>query len=369
MDSLTQLTLGAAVGEAVLGRRVGNKAALWGAFAGTLPDLDVVFSLFMDPVDYLSVHRGFSHSFFFPFIAAPLLAWLAYRIHRRSAEAGYFGWVQLFFWCIFTHPLLDAMTGYGTQLLKPFTRYGFEFNTIFIIDPAFTVPLLLGLLTALFLRRESPKRRYALRIGLGISITYLLLTIPLKLTAIPEFKRALEKQEIEYERMRTFPNPFTSFYWRGLAQTPGGDYYEGHFSHLWEAPEIHFTHIPGQHVLLDEYDIADSYAVGELLWFSKGYYAVREQEDGLLLFHDLRFGALDGWIGAYENFTFNFLIYPHGIRDAARRQLEMSGARTTFRQAPLSVDITTDDLKSYLRSVFEQPDYAPAADSSSVLQP
>ncbi|NBW94975.1 MAG: metal-dependent hydrolase, partial [Bacteroidetes bacterium] len=42
MDSLTQIALGAAVGEATVGRKAGKKGALWGAALGTLPDLDVV---------------------------------------------------------------------------------------------------------------------------------------------------------------------------------------------------------------------------------------------------------------------------------------------------------------------------------------
>jgi hypothetical protein len=62
MDSLTQAVLGAAVGETVLGKKVGNKAPLWGALAATLPDLDVVAYPFYDAVDRLGVHRGFSHS-------------------------------------------------------------------------------------------------------------------------------------------------------------------------------------------------------------------------------------------------------------------------------------------------------------------
>jgi inner membrane protein len=64
MDSLTQITLGAAVGEVVLGKKVGNKAILWGAVAGTIPDLDVAFGVFMEPVQRLVFHRGFSHSIF-----------------------------------------------------------------------------------------------------------------------------------------------------------------------------------------------------------------------------------------------------------------------------------------------------------------
>ena len=42
VDSLTQATLGAAVGEMMLGKRLGNRALAWGALFGTLPDLDVV---------------------------------------------------------------------------------------------------------------------------------------------------------------------------------------------------------------------------------------------------------------------------------------------------------------------------------------
>jgi len=45
MDSITQIVLGAAVGDAVLGKKIGNRAMVWGAIAGTIPDLDVLFLL------------------------------------------------------------------------------------------------------------------------------------------------------------------------------------------------------------------------------------------------------------------------------------------------------------------------------------
>jgi membrane-bound metal-dependent hydrolase YbcI (DUF457 family) len=76
MDSLTQIVLGAAVGEVVLGRKVGNKAMLWGAIAGTIPDLDVYQSLIFDSLKANELHRGFSHSILFSVIFAPLLAWI-----------------------------------------------------------------------------------------------------------------------------------------------------------------------------------------------------------------------------------------------------------------------------------------------------
>ena len=65
MDSLTQIVLGAAVGELVLGRKVGNKAMIYGAVAGTIPDLDVFIGNFYDTVTALEIHRGFSHSIVF----------------------------------------------------------------------------------------------------------------------------------------------------------------------------------------------------------------------------------------------------------------------------------------------------------------
>ena len=76
MDSLTQIVLGAAVGEAVLGKKIGNKAMLYGAIAGTIPDLDVLASNYTDTVTALEMHRGFTHSILFSIIFAPIFGWL-----------------------------------------------------------------------------------------------------------------------------------------------------------------------------------------------------------------------------------------------------------------------------------------------------
>ena len=80
MDSVTQMVLGAAVGEAVIGRRVGRKAALWGAVLGTAPDLDV-FVPMADAVRDFTYHRSFSHSLIILAVITPLLAWLIMKLH------------------------------------------------------------------------------------------------------------------------------------------------------------------------------------------------------------------------------------------------------------------------------------------------
>lgn len=81
MDSLTQLTLGAAVGEAILGRKVGNRAMVWGAIAATLPDLDVFASFASDEISALAFHRSITHSLTYAVVAAPLLAWSVNRMY------------------------------------------------------------------------------------------------------------------------------------------------------------------------------------------------------------------------------------------------------------------------------------------------
>lgn len=98
MDSITQITLGAAVAEVVAGKKLGNRAILWGAVAGTIPDLDIISNLFMDDVDSLAIHRGFSHSFVFAILGAFGFAWIVDKIYSSSYHK-YFGalaWGALF---------------------------------------------------------------------------------------------------------------------------------------------------------------------------------------------------------------------------------------------------------------------------------
>jgi inner membrane protein len=84
MDSLTQIVLGAAVGEAVLGKKIGNRAIIWGGIAGTIPDLDVLGNLFMSPVEALAFHRGITHALIFSLVAGPIFAWLTHQFYKQN---------------------------------------------------------------------------------------------------------------------------------------------------------------------------------------------------------------------------------------------------------------------------------------------
>ena len=87
MDSLTQVVLGAAVGEAVLGKKIGNRAMAWGAVAGTIPDLDVYVRYFTDPMTATEMHRGFSHSILFSVLMAAILGYCVWKKARGTMIA------------------------------------------------------------------------------------------------------------------------------------------------------------------------------------------------------------------------------------------------------------------------------------------
>ena len=172
MDSLTQIVLGAACGEAVLGKKIGNKALLFGAIGGTIPDLDVLVGgwLYGNEIDAMLFHRGFMHSIFFSVLAAFLLGWLVYKLYnsgKRKGSTTHKDWISLFLWSLFTHPILDCFTPYGTQLFAPFSNYRVAFNNIAVADPIYTIPFLVCVVGLMFFKRTSNKRSWQTFVGCG----------------------------------------------------------------------------------------------------------------------------------------------------------------------------------------------------------
>lgn len=72
MDSLTHIVLGAAVGELMAGKKLGKRSWLAGAFFQTVPDFDFIAGIWCTPAEDLLAHRGFTHSFLFIILMAPL---------------------------------------------------------------------------------------------------------------------------------------------------------------------------------------------------------------------------------------------------------------------------------------------------------
>jgi inner membrane protein len=288
MDSLSQIVLGAAVGEAVLGKKAGNRAPLWGAVAGTIPDLDV-FIPYRTEIMSMAGHRGFSHSILFCMLLAPVLGWLVYRLYK-GREGNYKEWSWLFFLALVTHPLLDSFTTWGTQLFWPFWDYRVAFNSIFVADPVYTLPFLLTMLVVLFLRRENRWRTYWNRAGLIFSCGYLMLTLVNKATVNLVFENSLHLKGSSVLRYSTYPTPLNNILWYVVAEEPSG-YQIGYYSLLGDPQRISYVYIPKGHRLLDGRE--DNIVIEKLKWMSQGYYSIESQND-TLLWHDLRFGLMSG---------------------------------------------------------------------------
>ena len=298
MDSLTQIILGAAVGEAVLGKKIGNKAMLYGAIAGTIPDLDIFSSYFTDTVSALEIHRGFTHSIIFSVLFAPIFAWL---VTRYESYKDLKGWSWLFFWAFITHPILDAHTTWGTQLFWPFeTRLAFK--TIFVIDPLYTLPFLVFLILAMFQKRTSKKRRLYNNLGLIISSGYLGLTFILKDMAFTEFEAALNEQNIAYKQIDTRPSPLNTILWNANIETEDA-YLLANYS-FFDTQPITFEAYKKDHELLG--DLAENEKVKRMITISKGWYTI-VKTDQQLLYNDLQFGLLSMEKGA-QNFVFQYEI-------------------------------------------------------------
>jgi inner membrane protein len=171
MDSLTQITLGAAVGQAAGYGKLGKRAVWIGALGGLIPDLDVLYLRFLGPYAVWLYHRHVTHSLLFApvvIIALEILLWIwMRRVARLRPETASPVFLVLFL-ALFTHPLLDLFTIYGTQLLAPFDATRFAISSVAIIDPAYTLPLTAALVFAFVPRLQ--------RLAVPAAVTALILS-------------------------------------------------------------------------------------------------------------------------------------------------------------------------------------------------
>lgn len=304
MDSLTQIVLGASVGEVVAGKKLGNKALLWGAIAGTIPDLDVLANPLFDMVGQLSFHRSVTHSFLFAIIVSPLLGLLLNRINKKEA-ATWQEWSWLFFWGFVTHALLDSCTTWGTQLFWPFSNYGVAFYNIFVIDPLYTLPFLGFILATAFYKKHSRKRRLLNLTGLVISTAYLAFSFVAKSMADHVFKKNLEQQSINYTSLISKPTPLNTIFWSVTVEAEQG-FYHGFYSLLDKDNAVKYSFEKQNKHLLQPY--LGNPRLQRLLEITKGYYTVTPAEKGILI-NDLRFGKFDDWRKEGGSYVFVYHVW------------------------------------------------------------
>ncbi len=363
MDSLTQIILGAAVGEAALGKKVGNRAMIWGAIAGTIPDLDVIANAFMTPLDALAFHRGISHGLFPNVLLAFILGFGVYKLYQQpwhrwvaivfwgmlglgsigfiifkgeisaigfvlflilsaawsfllykryfrqnysTPEAPLSGWILLFVLALVTHPILDCFTSYGTQIWQPFSDTRVAFNNISVADPLYTLPFLVCLLIAATYNKTHDTRRFWNNAGLLLSSSYMVLTIVNKTRVNTIFENTLAMEGIRYERFMTTPTILNNVLWSGIAESDDA-YIYGTYSFFDKEKKFTYHKLPKDYLYLED-TLNNDLTLKRLQWFSDGYFDLKKIDHNLYEYTDLRFGSITMDDHKQENAVFKFRL-------------------------------------------------------------
>lgn len=314
MDSITQIVLGAACGEATLGKKIGNKALLFGAIGGTIPDLDVFTSrlFYSNEIDIMAAHRGFSHSVMFSILGAYIFGWLVHKLYdkgkKRRWTTSRTDWIKLFFWSLFTHIVLDAFTPYGTQWFLPFSNYRVAFNNISVADPLYTVPFLLCMIVLMFFKRTSKRRALWLKLAFGISSLYMCFTLGNKIYVDSVFRSSLKSKQVDYQRFSAQPTILNNILWYGIAETEE-HYHVGFYSLLDKKQQVsNWQILPKNHDLLP----TTNSDIKTLAWFSNRYYNLSEEKKDTIRFNDLRYPLLNA--DDPNSSVFSLYLYKDGER-------------------------------------------------------
>lgn len=279
----------------MVGRTEPRRALLWGALLGTLPDLDVLVPM-ADAVEAFTRHRSFSHSLLVLSLITPLLAWLVVRLHRirdRSVQRRWLGAVWL---VLITHPLLDSFTTYGTQIFWPLNDTPVSLSSIFIIDPAYTLPLLIAVLMVLMMRRRPQLAQRINRAALLVSTLYLGTTLVVKQHMEGRAAQALMAQGADSGRLFSTPAPLSILLWRFVYMQP--DQYQVGYAGLFDGPTpMAFTAYPNGAELRPPPGQVP--ALDRLAWFTHGFYAIDALCDRLRV-TDLRMGIEGQYVFAFE---------------------------------------------------------------------
>lgn len=328
VDSITHAALGAAIGEGMLGKRLGNRALAWGALFGSLPDVDVLVSPFLGNAWDLGWHRGPTHSLWVIALAAWLLGprlarfWKKEKISRTLA--GWFVFAELA-----GHVLIDCFSLYGTGVFWPLPVPRVGFGNLFIVDPLFTLPLVVALvmLARLRTKKELPRRRRLLGWGLGLAGGYAALSVGAKFWVSAGFGEDLRRRGVAYERRLEAPTPFNILLWRAVVDR-GDALWVGYRSVLeGKESQVRWTVYPkGREAVAGLEKTGGFRAVDG---FSGGWWIARSHVKGAWI-ADLRFGESRVWGGkkgmvdGWNAFAWDILPEEPGekLRRCARPKVE-----------------------------------------------
>ena len=324
MDPISQGVLGVAAAQAVSRQPQARRAAFIGLVAGLAPDADVFISSATDPLLSLQFHRQFTHALVFIPVGALLAALVLHPLVGRSALR--FRTTYLF--CLAgyaTHGLLDACTSYGTQLLWPFSDLRVAWNTISIIDPLFTVPILL--LVTLGIWRRSP---LLARCALLWAVAYLMIGVVQRDRAAAIGHGVAATRGHVVERLSAKPTFANLLVWKIIYEVEGMFYVDA------VRVGLSSRHYPGTAIAkLDttrdlpwlQPDSQQARDVERFRWFSGDYLALAGENT----ITDIRYSLVPNEIEGLWHIALNSRAAPHEhVRSVGRRTVT-AGKWQAFR--------------------------------------
>ena len=217
------MALGGMIAESGFKEKLGSKAVVLGCLGGALPDFDIMTGIVLtDPWAHLAFHRGITHSLFFGPVFGLLLGWIFWRWSNQHAS--YWLWYLLAFLVLFTHPLLDCCTSYGTQIFAPFSKMRVAWNCVSIIDVFYSFPLFLTLFMCFFMKKIRPEKSTSWLGIAALSLTTAYLIYGSWNHSIA-LKRALidaKNKKIAILHAGAYPQLANVWVWRTVVKTPDG---------------------------------------------------------------------------------------------------------------------------------------------------
>lgn len=160
MDTITHALIGMGIAETGFRKKIGGSAILGGAILGALPDIDLLSYWWGEGLRY---HRAETHSLLLSAVAAPLIGWMiAALTHRKETFPQ---WSLLTLLCLWAHSILDLLTSWGTEIFAPFDRTRYALDALSLIDPFFSLPLLIAGVLCLLSRRKLSRAAAACSLG------------------------------------------------------------------------------------------------------------------------------------------------------------------------------------------------------------
>jgi inner membrane protein len=311
MDPISQAAFGASLSQSFAKNKSKQRSALLiGALSGMAPDLDVLISSTDDPLLFLEFHRQFTHSLVFIPFGALLCALLFYPFIKSKLS-----FLQIYIFAFLgyaTHGLLDACTSYGTQLFWPFSSERIAWNTVSIIDPLFTLPVVIFILLAAYRKNV----RYA-RIAFAYAVIFLSLGIMQNNRAEKVLYQLAEQRGHQVERVQVKPSFANRHVWK-LIYEFDGRYYVDAVRLLWDTEYIRGSSIQKLDVKRDypwlPEDSQQAMDIERFRWFSDDYLAVSTENGRLIM--DVRYSYLPNRINSMWGVEVNRLLIDEGMHDA-----------------------------------------------------